>query len=146
MKETTIYCCLLGVFIALEFVERRLGMAHRQSFCAPLFLDVNAGRVCGRGSAVCSVCSSSAAQIWSAANFAVLIYILSGVRIPSQDEDGYILIIWAPGADSYENTRVMRLYICSGHIQICSRKQTAPRLALPIIRPPASCLNVTLKH
>ena len=57
---------------------------------------------------VCSVCSGSAAQIWSAANFAVLIYILSGVRIPSQDEDGYILIIWAPGADSYENTRVMR--------------------------------------
>ena len=135
------YCCLLAVLIAFKCVERHLGMAQRQSapsFCAPSFLYVNAGRVCGRGSAVCSVCSSSAAQIWSAANFAVLIYILSGVRIPSQDEDGYILIIWAPGADSYENTRVRRLYICSGHIQICSRKQTAPRLALPIIRTPAS--------
>ena len=55
----------------------------------------------------CAACAAAVAQIWSAANFAVLIYILSGVRIPSQDEDGYILIIWAPGADSYENTRVM---------------------------------------
>ena len=83
-------------------------MAQRQSFCAPLFLVVNAGRGSGRGSARVQRVQQQSAQIWSAANFAVLIYILSGVRIPSQDEDGYILIIWAPGADSYENTRVMR--------------------------------------